>query len=81
MTWLYENQGEMRFGAENRIYLILVDSTDIKESWKLKRAFSLLEPKIQNYIDSFTPSSLKKIQFDYKKKRYNALSDVIFVIK
>ena len=81
MTWLYENQGEMRFGAENRIYLILVDSKDIKESWKLKRAFSLIEPKIQNYIDSFTPSSLKEIKFDYNGKKYKSLSDVIFVVK
>jgi len=81
MRWLYENQGEMRFGAENRIYLILVDSKDIKESWKLKRSFSLIEPKIKEYIDGFTPSSLKEIQFEYKKKKYSALSDVIFVVK
>lgn len=81
MLWLYENQGEMRFGAENRLYIILVDSKDIKESWKLKRAFSLIEPKIQDYIDAFTPSSLKEIEFNYKKKRYITLSDIIFIIK
>ncbi len=81
MRWLYENQGEMRFGAENRIYLVLVDSKDLKESWRLKRAFSLIEPKIQNYIDSFTSSSLKEIQFIFKNKSYTALSDIIFVIK
>ena len=81
MKWLYENQGEMRFGAENRIYLILIDSTDISESWKLKRAFSLIEPKVKEYIDNFTSLSLKEIEFEYKKKRYKALSDVIFIVK
>lgn len=81
MRWLYENQGEMRFGAENRIYLVLVDSKNLKESWKLKRAFDLIEPKIQQYIDSFTSSSLKEIQFEFKKKRYTSLSDIIFIIK
>ena len=78
MRWLY---GEMRFGAENRIYLILVDSKDIKESWRLKRSFTLVEPKIKEYIDGFAPSSLKQIQFEYKKKKYTALSDIIFVVK
>ena len=29
MTWLYANQGEMRFGAENRLFVILVDSVNI----------------------------------------------------
>ena len=26
--WLYEKQGEMRFGSENRLFLVLVDSED-----------------------------------------------------
>src|SRR5574337_90024 len=26
--WLYENQGEMRFGSENRLFLVLVDTED-----------------------------------------------------
>ena len=46
MTWLYANQGEMRFGAENRLFVILVDTTDMSQSWKMKRAFSLIEPKV-----------------------------------
>lgn len=81
MIWLYENQGEMRFGAENRLYLILIDSENLKDSWKLKRAFSLLEPKIQKYIDSFMPSSLKEVKFEYNKKRYTALADILFIVK
>lgn len=46
MIWLYENQGEMRFDAANRFYLILVDSENIYESWKLKRNVNLLKKEI-----------------------------------
>lgn len=81
MKWLYEHQGEMRFGAENRLFLILADSTDINESWKMKRAFSLIEPKVKSYLDSFSDRSLKQINFSFKKQNYSSLADVIFVVK
>lgn len=81
MTWLYANQGEMRFGAENRLFLILVDSTDMKDSWKMKRAFALIEPKVKEYLDNFNEESLKEINFKFKGNQYKSLSDVIFVVK
>lgn len=81
MKWLYENQGEMRFGAENRIYLILADTTDLSQSWKMKRAFSIIEPKVKQYLDQFSSSSLKTINFEFKKKVYTTLSDVLFIVK
>lgn len=81
MKWLYEHQGEMRFGAENRIFVILADSTDINQSWKMKRAFSLIEPKVKSYLDAFSNRSLKRINFSFKKQNYSSLADVIFVVK
>ena len=81
MTWLYASQGEMRFGAENRLYVILVDTNDLSQSWKMKRAFPLIEPKIKDYLDGFNGSSLKKIDFEYAGKSYSSLADVIFVVK
>jgi len=81
MTWLYENQGEMRFGAENRLFIILADSNDLSMSWKMKRAFSLIEPKVQNYLSEFSDQSLKTINFSFKNQKYKSLSDVIFVIQ
>lgn len=71
----------MRFGAENRLYLILADSSDSTQAWKMKRAFSLIEPKVKQYIDSFSSDSLKKINFEFKKRKYSTLSDIIFVVK
>jgi len=83
--WLYENQGEMRFGSENRLFLVLVDTHDFNNSWKLKRNFELLSPSIQQYLDNFNSKNIDdlKISFRYKNKpdSFNALTDIIFVVK
>jgi hypothetical protein len=84
-TWLYENQGEMRFGSENKLFLVLVDSDDFNNSWKLKRNLDLLKPIITSYLDNFQNKKLDdlKINFQYggKAQIFNSLADVIFVIK
>ncbi|MET0111487.1 hypothetical protein [Limnospira fusiformis] len=83
--WLYENQGEMRFGSENRLFLVLVDTNDFSGSWKLKRNLDLLQPVINSYLDNFADKNLSdlKISFKYKGKpqTFTALTDVIFVVK
>lgn len=81
MTWLYANQGEMRFGAENRLFVVLVDSSDLSQSWKMKRAFEQIEPAVNSYLNNFTNNSLSKIDFSFKGKEYSSLADVIFVVK
>lgn len=80
--WLYENQGEMRFGAENRIYLILVDNRDVQNSWKLKRNLTLLRPIIHKHLDAFDSNQIDslRVDFTYKLHKYQALSDVIFIV-
>jgi hypothetical protein len=82
-TWLYENQGEMRFGSENRLFLVLVDTEDFNNSWKLKRNLELLKPTIQNYLDKFDTNNVNNLQinFTYKDERYSALTDIIFMVK
>lgn len=84
-VWLYENQGEMRFGSENRLFLVLVDSDNFDKSWKLKRNMDLLKPEINNYLDNFSSKKLDelRISFRYKGKpqTFTALTDIIFVIK
>ncbi len=83
--WLYENQGEMRFGSENRLFLVLVDTEDFNSSWKLKRNLELLKPTILTYIDNFKNKKISdlKVAFNYKGKpqTFTALTDVIFVVK
>jgi len=81
MTWLYANQGEMRFGAENRLFVVLVDSLDMSQSWKMKRAFEQIEPAVNSYLDNFTNESLSRIDFAFKGNNYSSLADVVFVMK
>ena len=84
-TWLYENQGEMRFGYENRLFLVLVDTEDFNNSWKLKRSLDLLKPTILSYLDNFKNKKIAdlKVTFGYKGKPqpFTALTDIIFVVK
>ena len=80
IRWLYENQGEMRFGAENRLFLLLVDLSDMEQSWKMKRNFVKIEPVVKRYLSNFTKSSLKRVEFCFKKKNYKSLADILFVI-
>jgi hypothetical protein len=84
-TWLYENQGEMRFGSENRLFLVLVDTDDFINSWKLKRNIDLLKPTILTYLDNFKTKKTEdlKIEFEFKGKTkpFTALTDIIFVVK
>lgn len=81
MKWLYEKQSPRLFGAENRLFVVLIDSTDMDQSWKMKRAFSLIEKEVNAYLETFTDTSLKKIDFTFKKQNYPSLADVIFVVK
>jgi hypothetical protein len=84
-TWLYENQGEMRFGSENRLFLVLVDTDDFSSSWKLKRNFELLKPTIMNYLDNFKTKKIAdlRVEFGYKGKTqsFTTLTDIIFMVK
>ncbi len=83
MIWLYENQGEMRFDAANRFYLVLVDSDNIYDSWKLKRNVNLLKKQIDSKLDRFDKDNLNEIKFHWSKdgKDYNCISELLFIIK
>lgn len=81
IQWLYENQSPRLFGAENRLFVILIDRQDLDQSWKMKRAFSITEPLITSYLDNFSKDQLKEVHFTFAKNTYQTLSDVIFVAK
>ena len=81
---LYEEQGELRFDASNRLFIILVDKNNFEDSWKLKRNIDLLRPSIKKYLDKLNNKKLEdlKVNFKYKNKGdFEAYADVIFIIK
>ena len=84
IRWLYENQGERRFDAANRLFLILIDEENLEESWKMKRNMDLLKNKINYYLDhlDLKKSQKLKVEFDWLDgQKYSVLSDIIFITK
>ncbi len=81
VRWLYENQGIRRFDASNRLFLVLVDTSDFFESWKLKRAKQLIEDKVCAHLDSVSSDPGFRLNFNWEGKKYNTESDIIFVVK
>ncbi|AVH74209.1 hypothetical protein [Nostoc sp. 'Lobaria pulmonaria (5183) cyanobiont'] len=83
--WLYENQGEMRFGSENRLFIVLIDTNDFSSSWKLKRNLDLLTPTINTFLEAFSSKEISDLKMDFnysgKSQTFSALTDVIFVVK
>ncbi|MBQ6843621.1 MAG: hypothetical protein IJO60_03170 [Agathobacter sp.] len=83
VKWLYENQGEMRFDAANRIYLVLIDSNNMYDSWKLKRNVKLLKKSIDEQMDKFDDNDLHNVSFtwDGDGKTYDCKAKILFVVK
>lgn len=83
IRWLYENQGGMRFGSENRIFLVLVDKRNPNDAWKLKRNIDLVKPAISEWIDKFDRANVNSllVSFDYERRSYQAFADIIFACK
>ncbi len=79
IKWLYENQGVRRFDASNRLFLILIDQRNFFESWKLKRAKSLLVEKIHSHLDTMINTTGYNVDFSWENDTYTVTSDIIFV--
>lgn len=79
IRWLYENQGERRFDASNRLFLVLVDQRNYFESWKLKRAKSLMEVTVRAFLDACGNNPGHRVGFDWESRRHSVVSDVIVV--
>ncbi|WP_204104779.1 MULTISPECIES: hypothetical protein [Spirulina sp. CCY15215] len=81
-VWLYENQGEMRFDASNRFFLILVNNTNLSESWKIKRNIVFLREKINEHLETLVQDSDSlTTRFHWSKNDtwYECKSDILFI--
>jgi len=81
VRWLYQNQGVRRFDASNRLFLVLGDKSNFFDSWKLKRARSLISEYVINYLDEAGPDIGFQLDFLWDDETYSTEADMIFVIK
>jgi len=79
--WLYENQGERRFDSSNRLFIVLVDSHSFFESWKLKRAKSLIKGSIESFLAGKEGATGFDLTFDWEGESFSVTTDIIFVVK
>lgn len=79
--WLYENQGAQRFGADNRLFMVLLDKDNPERSWELKRDFNLVFQKIDNFFDKETVSKKDEIVFTFGRKTYTAVTKILIITK
>ena len=77
--YLYELQGQQRFGDNNRIFLIIADTKNKANSWKLKRDFKLIKQKVDTFFNQ--KKGFDTVHFVYKNKAYIAHSKILFIIK
>jgi len=80
-VWMYENQGAQRFGAENRLFVVLLERGEPERSWELKRDFSLVFQKIDDFFDEAAVSRGDEIVFTFGRKTYTAVAKVLIITK
>lgn len=80
--WFYENQGEARFDASNRFFLVLTDENDMSNSWKLKRNIVFLQKNINEHLSNFS-MDMSNIETEFywhkDQKIYTCKSDILFL--
>lgn len=77
--YMYELQGAQRFGDDNRLFIIIYDKNRPEESWKIKRDYSLIKSKIDDFFNQ--KIELDAINFKYGNNQYLAHSKVMFILK
>lgn len=80
--WFYENQGEARFDASNRFFLVLTDENDMAASWKLKRNIVFLTERINAHLDALS-MDVNSLDMEFywanDQKTYKCKSDILFL--
>lgn len=78
---MYENQGAQRFGADNRLFVVLLDRNNPERSWELKRDFALVFQKIDDFFDRETVSKKDEIVFTFGRRTYTTVTKMLIITK
>ncbi|HUD21195.1 MAG TPA: hypothetical protein VMQ44_03985 [Candidatus Saccharimonadales bacterium] len=81
IKWLYENQGAQRFGADNRLYVVLASKEDLAESWKLKRDFNFIYERLDGFFDSEKVTSDDELVFTFDHTTHTTVSKIVLITK
>lgn len=77
--YMYELQGAQRFGDDNRLFIIIYDKNNPRDSWKIKRDYDLIKSKIDGFFNQKV--ELDAVNFKYGNNQYLAHSKVMFILK
>lgn len=80
-VWLYENQGAQRFGADNRLFVIVHDKQKPEDSWKIKRDINFIKQNIGRFFEQETISEEDEIVFNFQRTSYTAITKILFIVK
>jgi len=78
--WYFENQGAERFGADNRMFIVVHDPANPEQSWKLKRDIELVERVVNQALSKESVTEDDEIVFSYGQQTYSAQAKVIFIM-
>jgi len=78
-VWMYENQGAQRFGADNRLFIVVLDKDNPEKSWELKRDFDLVFSRIDAFFDTESVNKDDEVVFSFGRKTYTALTKVLVI--
>lgn len=79
--WMYENQGAQRFGADNRLFVVLLAKDNPERSWESKRDFALVFQRIDDFFSKETVSKDDEVVFTFGRKTYTAVTKVLIIAK
>ena len=78
ITWLYQNQSQQkRKHFKNRLFLMVLDFNNLKDSWKLKSEILWLQKIVSTYLSTFDAQNLESFNFQNQVVK----SDIIWAIK
>lgn len=80
-VWMYENQGAQRFGADNRLYIVLFNREYPERSWELKRDFDLLFSKMDDFFEHENVTKDDEISFCFGERSYRAVSKILLITR
>lgn len=66
--WLYENQNPRLFNNNIRFFIVLINKSNLEESWKLKSEYQTIKDKVNSFLDSISEESLIDVEYTYSKE-------------